>query len=256
MLKILVQLASLIALLIQAASVLAAPPAPQSQTGHFVFYVYGNVGRPDIDALANTLERSFDRIASDLNAAPSPKTEVHIYADRWRYGMATGNLSASGSIEGVGKLHFVQQAWSQIDNQKVALHEFTHAVTLKLLLDLEPTPLNEKLFDGKFKQFPIWLWEAVATYEAGELVDPKSLGYMKNGAYPKLGELSNKSKGGKIYQVGYTITEYILQQYGKDKLLQLIASYGDLASTLGVSEDEFSQAWHRFVQEKYLSQVR
>ena len=66
---------------------------------------------------------------------------------------ATKNFSASGSIEGTSKLHFVEQAWGEADGKKVAVHEFAHTVTLKLLLDREPQPLNAQEFDKRFATF-------------------------------------------------------------------------------------------------------
>jgi hypothetical protein len=55
-------------------------------------------------------------------------------------------MVCSGNIEGISKLHFVKQTWSEPDSKKVAVHEFAHTVTLKLLLD------NEAQQD-KFKEF-------------------------------------------------------------------------------------------------------
>lgn len=170
-----------------------------------------------------------------------------------RYAFATGNIGASGSIEGVGKLHFLhpQPADSPRDTKTTAVHEFTHAVVLKMLIFLEKPSFDDKKFNEKFKKFPVWLWESVSLYESNELKQPRSVEFLKNGKYPSLEELNTRSKGQKIYDVGYTIVEYILHQYGKEKLLQLIASYGDVTSVLQVSEAQFSKNWHNFLVEKY-----
>src|SRR5258708_17173252 len=98
-------------------------------------------------------------------------------------------------IEGISKLHFVQQACGESDNSKVAVHEFTHTVVLKLLLDQEPTPIDSKAFDKKFSTFPAWLWEAISVYEAQQFVTPKTLPYLNNGTYPGITELTNRIKG-------------------------------------------------------------
>jgi len=52
----------------------------------------------------------------------------------------------------------------------VAIHEFAHTVTLKILFDHEPQPINSKNFDKKFSTFPIWLLEAISVYEAKQFV--------------------------------------------------------------------------------------
>jgi hypothetical protein len=96
------------------------------------------------------------------------------------------------------------------------------------------------------------LWEAISVYEAGQFVEPKTLAFLSNGSYPNISELNNRSKGGKIYKVGYTIIEFLLQKYGQKKLIELIKNYGDLTKEIGVTEDQFCKDWYAFVQQKYL----
>jgi hypothetical protein len=119
-------------------------------------------------------------------------------------------------------------------------------------LDNEAQPVNSKEFDKKFSTFPTWLWEAISVYEAGQFVDPKTLPYLSNGQFPSISELNNRFKGGKIYSCGYTIIEYILYKYGQDKFINLIKNYGNLKSTLNLSNDQFCKDWYAFVSEKYL----
>ena len=222
------------------------------KTGHFTFKFSQSIDTLLVRELANSLENNYVRIGSDLKTNPSNNIEVNLYAQRWRYIKATGNWGASGSIEGVSKLHFVEQAWGEPDSKKVVIHEFAHAVTLKLLIDNEPQPLDSKAFDKKFATFPTWLWESISVYEAKQLIDPKSLPFLSNGSYPNISELNSRSKGGKVYKVGYTVIEYILHQYGQDKLIELIKHYGNLSKTFNVTDDQFCKEWYAFLKEKYL----
>jgi hypothetical protein len=223
----------------------------QIKTDHFTFIFSRSIDTSKINVLANALESNYIRIGNDLKIIPSSSIEVNVYAQRWRYVKATGNWSASGNIEGISKLHFVEQAWGEPDSKKVAIHEFAHTVTLKLLIDNEPQPLDSKAFDKRFATFPTWLWEAMSVYEADQLIDPKTLPFLRNG-YPNISELNNRSKGGKIYKVGYTVIEYILHQYGQEKLVELIKNYGSISKVFGVTEDQFCKDWYDFVKEKYL----
>lgn len=182
----------------------------------------------------------------------APRVEIFVYTNRWQYIKATGNWGASGSIEGINKIHFMEQAWDETDPTKVCIHEFSHTVTLKMLLDNEKQPVNSEDFDNKFSTFPIWLWEAISVYEADEFINPKTLAYLKNGKEPSLEELNDRNKGGKIYSCGYTIIEYILQKYGKEKLIALLKNYGDLQLSLGCSNEQFLGDWYQFVKNKYL----
>ncbi len=222
------------------------------KTQHFTVHFSSSIDSAAIHALANTLEDSYTGIGNDLSTPPSSSLEVNVYAQRWRYIKATRNWSASGNIEGISKMHFVEQAWGESDNKKVAVHEFAHTVTLKLLLDNEPQPVNSKNFDKKFSTFPTWLWEAVSVYEARQFIDPRTLPYFNNGQYPGISELNNRLKGGKIYSCGYTIIEYILFKYGQDRLIQLIKNYGNLKSTYNITDDQFCKDWYAFVKERYL----
>lgn len=219
---------------------------------HFSFIFSVDIDKSTIGELANALEENYARIGADLKTTPSDSIQVNIYAQRWRYIKATGNWGGSGNIEGISKLHFVERAWGESNENKVAVHEFAHTVTLKLLLDQEVQPVNSKEFDKKFLSFPTWLWEAISVYEAEQFVDPNTLPYLRNGHYPSISELNSRLKGGKIYSCGYTIIEYTLYRYGQDKFINLIKNYGNLKNTFNISDDQFCKDWYAFVSDKYL----
>ena len=223
----------------------------EMKTGHFTFFFSKGIEASGIKDLSHALESAYSTVSTDLKTTPAQNIEVNIYAQRWRYIKATKNWGGSGNIEGVGKLHFVEQAWGEADSKKVAVHEFVHTVVLKLLIDREAQPLT-KLFDQKFLIFPIWLWEAVSVYEAGQFVDPKTLVYLNDEHYPGIKELNDRLKGGKIYTCGYTLIEYILSTYGQDGLIKLIENYGNLSLTFNVTEEQFSKDWYAFVKQNYL----
>lgn len=222
------------------------------RTEHFTFLYSSSIDKSKIIELSNALESNYQNIGNNLKTIPSDNIEINIYSQRWRYIKATKNWGGSGNIEGTSKMHFVELAWGETDNKKVAVHEFAHTVTLKMLLDIEPQPINSNEFDKKFSTFPTWLWEGISVYEAQQFVDPKTLPYFNNGKYPSIAELNNRFKGGKIYSCGYTIIEYIISKYGQDNFIQLIKNYGDLKKTFNISEEQFSNEWHEFIKTKYL----
>ncbi|RVT78571.1 hypothetical protein EOD40_04880 [Flavobacterium sufflavum] len=222
------------------------------KTQHFTFFYSTSIDKSKIETLSKTLEGNYMRIQNDLKTTAAPNIITTVYANRWQYVKATKNWGGSGSIEGINKLHFMEHAWDEADSKKVTLHEFTHTVTLKLLLDIEKQPINNEVFDKKFLTFPIWLWEAISVYEAQEFINPKTLSYMNKVHYPSVTELNDRKKGGKIYSCGYTIIEYILEKYGQDKLISLIKNYGNLQTTFDSSNDQFFSEWYDFVQNRYL----
>ncbi len=129
---------------------------------------------------------------------------------------------------------------------RTAVHEFTHCVQLNILIsEAQKNWINsdsvdfDKVFEEKFsKEYPQWFWEAVCDYEAG-IVNGLSVKY---GMRKKLG-LKDLSKGNQIYNVGYTIVEYIVQKWGREKLPDLISTYVDIPTVLNVSEAEFEKGW-------------
>ena len=221
------------------------------KTTHFTFLFSRSIDASSVVELSEALEHNYARIAGDFNTTPAENIEVNIYAQRWRYIKATGRWGASGNVEGVSKLHFVENTWLDSEISKTAIHEFVHAVVLKLLIDGEPKPINAKLFDEKFLSFPVWLWEGLSVYGAEQFYDPKTLAYFNNGRYPQISELNDRSKGQKIYTCGYTLIEYILEEHGKDKLIELIGSYGNLKKVLNLTDEQFSKNWHAFIKNKY-----
>jgi len=196
----------------------------------------------------NEMESSYDRIGRDLKAQPEALIRVYVYNNRWAYGRATGHWGASGNIEGSKMIHIL---WVGEETGQVAIHEFAHTVTLQLLIEHELQPLDAAKFDEKFASLPVWLWEGVAVYEANQAHNPMSFPYMKNGQYPSLQELSQTSKGAKIYDVGYTLVEFIESKWGHDRLIQLILEYGNAQKVLGVSDEQLSRLWSDFVRVKY-----
>jgi hypothetical protein len=89
------------------------------KTQHFTFLFSSGIDTATIIKLANALESDYARIGNDLKTKPSDNIETNIYAQRWRYIKATGNWSASGNIEGISKLHFVEQAWGKTITKKL-----------------------------------------------------------------------------------------------------------------------------------------
>jgi hypothetical protein len=59
------------------------------------------------------------------------------------------------------------------------------------------------------------------------------------------------NKSGQIYNLGYTIIDYMASTYGKDKIPEFIKSYGNFEKTLGVNQKQFEKDWHNFVEKNY-----
>ncbi|NKB99656.1 MAG: hypothetical protein GKR90_14330 [Pseudomonadales bacterium] len=123
------------------------------------------------------------------------------------------------------------------DIARVSVHEFAHLVTAKLNKDI-----------------PRWLWESIAIYEAEEKIeDGKSISCITHTSYPTLDELnaSHTTSAVKVYRIGYSLIEYVVEVFGRDSLIDLISNDGNVQESLGVAEADFENGWHQFVLSRY-----
>jgi hypothetical protein len=55
----------------------------------------------------------------------------------------------------------------------------------------------------------------------------------------------------RIYDVGYSIGEFMVARGGQRALGDLIAAHGDTAAVLGLAPADFQRDWFAFVKERY-----
>ncbi|MEO7991603.1 MAG: hypothetical protein ABI663_18770 [Chryseolinea sp.] len=229
------------------------------KTEHFVVSYHG-IYKGDAEAVSNTLEENYNRVRVNLHDPDHEIVRIFIHPTQADFNKGTGlkNSNANGMSRGPNEFHLRWTNWFTSifpnDPLKTAVHEFSHCVQLNILIQNAqqelPNQDNEqfnKLFEEKFiKEYPQWFWEALCDYEAG-IVNKISVHYgmRKN---PTLEYLNTSNQ---IYNVGYTIIEYVVERWGKDKLPLLITSYVDIEKVLKVSESDFEKGWIDFVNNKY-----
>jgi hypothetical protein len=229
------------------------------RTDHFVIS-YRGIYRSEARDIADSLEKNYDRIRTDLGDRDHEIIRVYVHPTQDDFNEGTGllNSTANGTSRGPNEFHLIWTNWFNSifpdDPIKTAIHEFTHCVQLNILIkqaQSEQAALDkgdfEKAFEKKFiEQYPQWFWEAVCDYEAG-IVNRFSVKYAMR-KKPTLKSLNNSNQ---IYNVGYTIIEYIVEKWGRDKLPALITSYVDIETVLNISEAEFEKGWTEFVDARY-----
>jgi hypothetical protein len=221
---------------------------------------YSGILEEEAEGIANTLESSYERVRTELGDPKHDKITVYIHPTQEAFNKATGlvNSTANGTSRGPLEFHLKYENWYNTvlppDMGKVAVHEFTHCVQLNILVQdaLLRTEEDELAdFDNKFEEnflaeYPQWFWEAISDYEAN-MVNSISVIYGMRDK-PTLSELNTSSQ---IYNVGYTIIEFLVSKWGKEKLPEFVKSYCDFEGVLNVTEKEFETEWHQFVEEKY-----
>ncbi|HWR14202.1 MAG TPA: hypothetical protein VN577_05210 [Terriglobales bacterium] len=228
-----------------AASSTAERPTLTYSSAHFVFH-YTSLDSSNISGTASKLEAEYSRILSDFGTDSMPKVHVTLYPDHRQLELATTALAGyipswtAGLVTSPTAIHMMSPNLSEWGGYDIMignlLHEFAHCVSLQI--------------NGSIANHPRWLWESVAIYEAGQLVPPRRVDYMKAHNPPSFSEL-NSIDDTRTYQVGFTIVEYVMQEFGKEKLRELIVRNGDTQTVLGVAQSDFERQWFEWVRRKY-----
>ena len=215
--------------------------ALRAATAHFKF-VYQPIDSAVVRTLGSALEANYLRITTDLGVGEMSPVTVHLYIDhaamegavgmqlpRWVGGLATSATAIHQMSPHAPDAVPVEVITSGV------IHEFVHCVSLTL--------------NPRIGNRPRWLWESVAIYEAGPVVDPHALTFLRD-SLPALTTL-NAMDYGHIYDLGYTLGAFVDQRGGKEALRALILNNGDIEATLGLNAAAFHQAWGEFLKEQY-----
>ncbi len=220
-------------------------PIPFPYTSeHFTFYYtsYDSLFMPEI---SDTLENNYSRILGDLLTDSIAHTVVHFYssyqelADAVRHIVPNLPAWAIGLSTAKDTIHMIAPKHPQHQYEYmlvVLIHEFAHCVTLNI--------------NPNFANNPRWLWESVALFEAGQFVHPNQLTYMVEHNPPTLAQLNNFNNT-QIYEVGYLLSEYIVVNWGFQKLKDLVINIGNIQLVLGITIAEFQTNWFNFVRNRY-----
>lgn len=201
----------------------------------------GQASDATVRDLADRLAQARPRMAAALGVddAVIGAVDVRVWQDEAAWFAALTSyfgqrLPATGYVTGPSELRVLATSAVGVS----VTHELAHAISLRVQPD--------------FANNPRWLWEAVALYENGELVDPRTLSYMRQGQPPTLQTLNGAVTSSlQIYEVGYTLAEFVVARAGDDGLRRLIRARGDTEAVLGLSATGFEQAWYAFVRERY-----
>jgi hypothetical protein len=171
--------------------------------------------------LMGACEEALTKLTQDIGTYPEKPIEIYIYAStvdlkgamifpqEWTGGVA---FTAFSTVA-------IGISPSELDWGKRALvHELTHLV------------VHQATF-SPYGQLPLWLDEGLAMYSEGEL-DPVMRSYLEE-AITK-GELISvrslcspfsaySEKAGLSYAQSYSLVEYLLDNYGQDSMLDLLA---------------------------------
>jgi hypothetical protein len=173
------------------------------------------------EELMDTCQEGLSRLTQDIGAYPERPIKIYIYASsgdllgamvysqEWTGGVAFADFSVIAISISPGELDWGKRA---------LVHELTHLV------------VHQATF-GPYGQLPVWLDEGLATYNEGEF-DP----FLRSSLEEAIAEdelISVRSlcspfsayseKAYLSYAQSYSLAEYLLDSYGQDKMLDLLA---------------------------------
>lgn len=216
------------------------------ESEHFAFY-YTETDKSSITQVRDKLEENYDRVVEELKPLEMRNIKVKIYPDQAAYRKGVDRPDSPDWVVGTAgkdELHMVSPnhpgPGKTYDTMLgVAVHEFVHCVTFNLTSYTSTGSLS-------------WLYESIAVYEAGQFQNPQELQSLVKGKYPTLKQLNQSTEEPNVYDVGYTIIEYIRDTWGMNAVRDLITSSGNLPAVLGKNEAEFEKGWYEYVKGKYL----
>jgi hypothetical protein len=171
--------------------------------------------------LMDACQEGLARLTQDIGTYPERPIKIYIYASDsdLKGAMISSNEWSGGVAFTDFGIIAISISPSELDWGKGALvHELTHLV------------VRQATF-SPYGQLPLWLDEGLATYNEGEL-DPVLRSYLKE-AILKDELISVRSlcspfsayseKAYLSYAQSYSLVEYLLDNYGQDKMLDLLA---------------------------------
>jgi hypothetical protein len=226
---------------------------PVTETDHFVFFAAKGI-EDAVPPLAQELEANYDRITQDLQVTTVNKFSVYIFEDINSFHTADGRPAASPSS--VGTVHGVD-IWlvsplnpgDVLNTQDVltaGVHEFTHALV---------NHINGSLDKNNY-QIPIWLNEGLAGHESGQMTSDWRAGIAQLVADGSIPSISNDLVPERFDEVkglpfSITLVEFIIQEYGIEKVIAIIKAPTEVESILGITIPGLDSAWREFLLKEY-----
>jgi hypothetical protein len=211
------------------------------ESDYLTFELYDDLSQSITIPIINEMNDNYDRILNDLNVQSVQKIKVEIWDDETHF---QDDMKRDIGINYPGTLGYIysitcMRLLNRGDLAHNIIHEFAHIVSLYV--------------NNNFANNPRWFWEAVATYESGEFIHPKNLSYLAAGNFPSIAELNSDFNTGsrKIYEVGYLLSEYILETWGRESYVRMIKLNADIEIVLNVTTEQFETGWKNFVMTKY-----
>ncbi len=224
------------------------------ESDHFQFFAAKGAEEISAPLLEKELEASYDRITTDLQVNATEKFPVYIFSNVDSFHKASGQAGASATHVGTTQgsdiwLVSPLNTGGALDTQEVltaGVHEFTHALV---------NYVNGSTEKNNY-QIPIWLTEGLAGYEARQMIPDwraRMTQLVKENKIPSIATdlVPDKFEQVKGFPYSITLVEYMIEEYGFDKIIAIIKSPSDVESILGISLLELDSGWREYLYKTY-----
>jgi hypothetical protein len=216
------------------------------------FHYYSTSGDIKVlDSLATTLENNYSRITNHLGIQLDKKINVKVFpnlksfhlainypdAPDWVVGSSNGDELMMVSPLNPGSIHTYESL------MQVIVHEFVHIA------------VSYARGDKGWTTLPRWLNEGYAQYEAGQInehirkivessviaKDPPTWTQLASASAMEFGNMNG-------YGLSVTIVEFLVLEYGIEKLVLLIKKPENLENIYGLSENTLEKQWIQYLK--------
>lgn len=215
----------------------------QFSTSTFTFKNTYNIPGSDLKEISYFLETEYSHLKDRFHLNRKKKIEIFFYNSTDEFVRHTGANRRIGAI---------------YNNNRISLQPIKLLRQRRILLDVVRHELIHALLDGDDnKKIPKWLNEAFSIFESGELNRVKKRTAIK---FTSLNELESclYSKDYKVIETSYfylgLAMQYMIKQYGEEKVTGLINEKKDLKFELLFSEitgESFQKAENKII--KYIT---
>ncbi|TCV30916.1 hypothetical protein [Vibrio crassostreae] len=217
----------------------------ESDKGQFKFVLYDGTSPAIIPSIYNELLLKQAPLMKSFGLDSIPVITVRVwqsqkaYLDEQERSIGQRYAFSTGYIE--PKSNEIRLLYFGGEIQRTVLHEFVHLLTLQI--------------NPNFANNPRWLWEAVAIYKSEDYWFHMNNRSAIKGRFDGLvQDLYNKpNSSSAVYELGYTVGEFIERSWGEGAFVDLIKSNGDPSLLTDQPIESLFYDWEKFVKTTYLS---
>ena len=221
----------------------------QEEDKYFKYYSNENDSKT-IKDLSEVLNTNYNNITDHFNTKLETKIEIIIYPNIEDFHKSISKVEASDGIVGVAYDNTIKMVSplnpGSIHNKesllKVIVHEFVHIVTFNI---------NNQ----KENNIPTWFMEGISVYEANQITDYEKKAIKENLSQNidiTIDDINDNFYNNQFsYLYSGSIVDFIVNEFGYEKLIQVIKYPNDIENILDLSIEELKNNWINYVEKNY-----